>query len=231
MNLSSLSFFSNLRIDNRQFAVIGLGRFGQAVCLTLNELGYEVLAVDRDERKVNQILTEKVAAHAVRLDTTEPAALKESGIFDFDTVIVGIGNYLAESIITTLNLKEGGVNYIIAKSSSEIHMKLLRKVGADRVVFPEREMGIELARSLTKPRILDRFELDEHHAIVEAIVPEKFHGKTLLELELRAKYGVNVIAISQDNEFEINPDPRQRLQKGSAMVVVGSKKDIDRLPL
>ena len=231
MNLSSLNFFRSLRTENKQFAVIGLGRFGRAVCETLHSLGYEVLGVDTDEKKVTQILSDQIAAHAVELDSTEPTALKEAGIFEFDTVIVAIGNYLAESITTTLNLKEGGVAHVVAKASSETHLKLLTKVGADHVVFPEREMGCALARILTKPSILERFDLDPDHSIVEMLVPEKFDGKTIADLELRRNYGLNLIAVSHANKFEINPQPTERLKKGCAMVVIGSNKDINRLPI
>ena len=231
MNLSSLSFFRSLRTDNKQFAVIGLGRFGRAVCCTLHSMGYEVLGVDSDEKRVNQILTDQLASHAFQLDSTEPAALKEAGIFEFDTVIVAIGNYVEESVITTLNIKEGGVPHVVAKASSEIHEKLLRKVGADHVVFPEHEMGCALARSLTKPGILDRFELDPEHSIVELIIPEEFDGKTISELRLRTRYGLNLLAVSHEGKFEINPEPNRRLRKGSAMVVIGTNQGVDRLPI
>ena len=231
-SLSSLSFFRNLRgLENRQFAVIGLGRFGRAVCMTLHNLGYEVLGIDSDERRVAQAMTEHFAAHALQLDSTEPSALKEAGIFDFDTVIVAIGNYIQESIITTLNVKEAGVPYVVAKASSEIHGKLLQRVGADQVIYPEHEMGCELARALTRPGILDRFELDPDHSIVEVSVPPEFDGKTIVELELRSRYGLNLLAIGEDDKFEINPSPVMRLSKGSVMVVIGSNKGIDRLPL
>ena len=231
MNLSSLGFFRNLRQENRQFAVIGLGRFGRAVCSTLHKLGYEVLGTDIDERRVAQALKDQIVAHAVQLDSTDPAALKEAGIFEFDTVIVAIGNYLEESIITTLNVKEAAVPHVVAKASSEVHCKLLRRVGADHVVYPENEAGCALARSLTKPSILDRFELDPNHSIVEVLVPEEFHGKTVTQLELRKRYGLNLLAIGQDEQFEINPDPNKRLYKGMALVVIGSNRDIDRLPI
>lgn len=231
MNLSSLSFFRTLRKDNRQFAVIGLGRFGRAVCMTLHNLGYDVLGTDVDEKRVSQVLTDKIASHALQLDSTQPEALKQAGIFEFDTVIVAIGNYLQESIITTLNLKEAGVNHVVAKASSEVHGKLLQKVGADHVVYPEHETGCTLARALTKPSILDRFELDQDNSIVEIIVPEEFNGKTIAELKLRSLYGVNLLAVSHNNKFEINPSPHTRLEKGSAMVVIGSNRDINRLPI
>ena len=231
MNLSSLNFFRSLRSDNKQFAVIGLGRFGKAVCSTLHGLGYEVLGVDSDEKKVTQALTDRISSHVLQLDSTEPSALAEAGIFEFETVIVAIGNYLAESITTTLNLKEAGVSYVIAKASSETHLKLLKKVGADHVVFPEREMGCSLARILTRPSILERFDLDPDHSIAELIVPEKFDGKTISDLELRHKYGLNLLAVSRADKFEINPQPNERLRRGELMVVIGSNKDINRLPI
>lgn len=231
MNLSSLSFFRSLRLENKQFAVIGLGRFGRAVCLTLHNMGYEVLGIDSDEKRVAQILTDQLAAHAVQLDSTAPAALKEAGVFEFDTVIVAIGNYVEESVITTMNLKEAGIPHVVAKASSEIHEKLLRKVGADHVVFPEHETGCSLARSLTKPGILERFELDPDHSIVEIIVPDNFDGKTISELKLRSHYGLNLLAVSHEGRFEINPNPTMRLRRGSAMVVIGTNKCIDRLPI
>lgn len=230
MNLK-LKFLTNLRQENRQFAVIGLGRFGRAVCGSLHKLGYEVLGTDIDEKLVTQVLTQKLASHAIQLDSTEPQALKEAGIYEMDTVIVGIGNYLQESIITTLNVKEAGVEYVVAKASSEIHGKLLRRVGADHVVFPEHEAGCTLAETITKPGILERFELDPENSIVEVLVPEVFHNKTLAELELRSSYGVSVLALGNGEKFSINPDPRQKLSKGLVMVVIGSNKDIQRLPI
>lgn len=234
MNLASLSFFQTLRSPNRQFAVIGLGRFGRAVCGTLHSMGYEVLGIDSDEHRVAQALTDQIVTHAVQLDSTQPSALKEAGIPDFDTVIVAIGNYVEESVITTLNIKEAGVAHVVAKASSEIHVKLLKRVGADHVVFPEHEMGCELARSLTRPGILERFEIDPENSIVEVIVPQAFHQKTIVELDLRNKYGLTLLAVSQEEnpgKFEINPSPVTRLRAGAVMVVIGSSRGIDRLPV
>jgi trk system potassium uptake protein TrkA len=229
-SLSSLSFFRSARANSRQFAVIGLGRFGRAVCLTLHRMGYEVLGVDSDERCVTQSLSDELVAHAIQLDSSQPRALKESGIFEIDTVIVAIGNYVQESIITTLNLKEGGVRHVVAKASSEVHGKLLKRVGADHVVFPEHEMGCALAQSLTQPNILDRLKLDPENSIVEMAVPAEFDGRTILELDLRKHYGLNLLAISRDGKFEINPSPVMRLQKGWLMVLMGTNTGITQLP-
>ena len=238
VNISSLKFFRNLRATNRQFAVIGLGRFGRAVCQTLHGMGYEVMGIDSNENRVAQVLTDQIAAHAIQLDATQPSALIEAGIPDFDTVIVAIGNYVQESIITTLTVKESGVPHVVAKASSEIHGKLLVRVGADHVVFPEHEMGCELARSLTRPGILDRFELDPNHSIVEVVIPEAFDGKTIMEIDLRNHYGLTLMAISKggareddSDKFTINPSPVTRLQGGGLMVVIGDNKGIDKLPM
>ncbi len=233
MDLSSLDFFSGLRSgrQSKQFAVVGLGRFGRAVCQTLHNQGYDVLGIDSDEERVDQALNDHIVGHARSIDSTNPCALQEAGLFEQDTVIVAIGNYIQESIITTLNLKEGGVPHLVAKASSEIHAKLLKKVGADHVVFPEHDGGCSLARSLTKPGLLERFELDPEHSIVEVIVPEQFDGKTIRELQLRNRYGVNLIAHSQDGQFIINPAPSTVLQKGSAIVVVGANRNIGKLPI
>ncbi|MGL5943377.1 MAG: potassium channel family protein [Waterburya sp.] len=229
--MKSLSFLTNSSSKNRQFAVIGLGRFGRAVCSSLHKMGYEVLGTDIDEKLVNQALTHKIAAHAIQLDSTEPESLKEAGIFEMDTVIVAIGNYLQESIITTLNVKEAGVEQVVAKASSEIHGKLLRRVGADRVVFPEHEAGCALASTLTQPAFLERFELDTENSIVEVLVPVAFHNQTLAQLDLRKRYGVNVLAIGNGDKFVTNPNPGQLLKEGLVMVVIGSNKDLQRLPI
>ncbi len=229
--MKSLNFLTNSSTKNRQFAVIGLGRFGRAVCASLHKMGYEVLGTDIDERLVNQALTHKIASHAIQLDSTEPESLKEAGIFEMDTVIVAIGNYLQESIITTLNVKEGGVEQVVAKASSEIHGKVLRRVGADKVVFPEHEAGCALASNLTQPAFLERFELDPENSIVEVLVPEEFHNQTLAQLDLRRRYGLNVLAIGNGEKFVTNPNPGQVLKKGLVMVVIGSNKNLQRLPL
>jgi trk system potassium uptake protein TrkA len=231
MDFKNFNFKNVLGQEKRQFAVIGLGRFGRAVCGTLHKAGYDVLATDIDEKLVAQALLDKIASHAIQLDSTDVSALKEAGILEIDTVIVAIGNFLEESIVTTLNVKEAGVGQVIAKASSEVHGKLLKRVGADLVVFPEYDAGCALARNLTKPAILDRFDLDPNSSIVEIKVPEEFHGKTLLDLQLRNRYGLSVLAIGRGDKFEINPAPQTILNKDSAMVVIGSNKDINRLPI
>jgi trk system potassium uptake protein len=232
VDLSSLGFFSQLRSNtkSKQYAVIGLGRFGRAVCEALHQQGYDVVGIDTNDDRVAEALSDRIVGHGRTLDSTNPSALAEAGILELDTVIVAIGNYIQESIITTLNVKEGGVPHVVAKASSETHVKLLKKVGADHVVFPERDGGYSLARSLTKPGLLERFDLDPENSIVEVIVPESFGGKTIRDLALRSRYGVNLIAHSQDGKFIVNPDSMTVLQPGSAIVLVGANRDIAKLP-
>jgi trk system potassium uptake protein TrkA len=227
--MKKANFLKILRQENRQFAVIGLGRFGRSVCETLHQSGHEVLGVDQDAKLVAEALAAKVVSNAIALDSTDVNALREAGIFEFETVIVAIGNYLKESIVTSLNLKEGGVKYVVAKVSSDTHENILKRLGVDLIVFPEQEAGRDLAYRLTKPSIIDRFELDTEHSIVEMLVPENFDGKTLAELQLRKNYGVNLLAIGSEEKFKINPSPEERLLKGMIMVLIGSTRDIHDL--
>jgi trk system potassium uptake protein TrkA len=227
--MKKANFLKILRQENRQFAVIGLGRFGRSVCETLHQSGHEVLGVDQDAKLVAEALAAKVVSNAITLDSTDVNALREAGIFEFETVIVAIGNYLKESIVTSLNLKEGGVKYVVAKVSSDTHENILKRLGVDLIVFPEQEAGRDLAYRLTKPSIIDRFELDTEHSIVEMLVPENFDGKTLAELQLRKNYGVNLLAIGSEEKFKINPSPEERLLKGMIMVLIGSTRDIHDL--
>jgi len=230
VNLSGMNPFRNLKADNHQYAVIGLGRFGRAVCTTLHQLGHDVLGIDSNEKLVAQAISGQYTAHAVQLDSTEQMALQEAGVFEFDTVIVAIGNYIQESVITTLNLKEGGVPHVVAKASNDVHGKLLQKIGADRVIFPEHEMGCNLARALTRPNILERLILDAEHSVVEVTVPTEFDGHTIAELNLRSRFGLNLLALGEDkNHFQINPNPNQRLHKGQVMVVIGDNSAIEQI--
>lgn len=228
MNLSSLGIFRSLRSTGKQFAVIGLGRFGRAVCETLHRTGYEVMGVDAEEKSVTQVMADQITDHTLMLDSTDPSALKQAGILELDTVIVAIGKYVEQSVITTLNLKEGGVPFVVAKASSEVHDKLLRKVGADLVIFPEHEMGCTLAKSLIQPNILERLDLDPNNSVVEMIIPPELDGKTIAEVQLRNRYGLTLIAIGQNNKLEVNPQSDRKLTQGALMVVVGSNKDIER---
>ena len=214
---------------NKEFAVIGLGRFGLSVCETLYNYGAQVLAVDIDLKKVNLAVVDKIASHVVQADVTEPSALKELGIREVDVAIVALGTHMEESVVAVLTLKEIGVQHVIAKASSKVHEKLLKKVGADLVVFPEHEMGAELARGLVKPKLQDWFELDGEHSIAEISVPEPFVGKTLAETYMRSQHGLSVLALRIDDHYKVNPAANTVLSGGWSMIVIGENKKIDDL--
>ena len=212
----------------QQFAVIGIGRFGASVATTLYEMGHDVLALDASEEKIEGIV-DKVT-HGVVIDSTSEAALRSLGITNFDVVIVSIGQDIQASIFTTLVLKELGVNYIVAKARTSLHGKVLQKIGADRIVYPERDMGIRVANNLVATNVLDFIELSPDYSIVEIIVPKEMQGKSLRELDLRAKYGVNVLAIRRaDAQILVTPAASDRLQPDDLLIVIGGNKDIQKM--
>ncbi len=210
----------------KQFAVIGLGRFGGSICKTLIEEGAEVLAIDMDEDRVNEFTP--IATHAVIADSTDENVLKSLGLRNFDHVIVAIGDNIQASILTTLMLKELGVKKVTAKAQSDYHEKVLSKIGADNVTHPERDMGIRVANNITSSSVLDYLELSHEHSIVEVIAGQKMDGKTLIDLDVRANYGVNIVAIKKEGDINVSPRADQIVNKGNILIVIGSDKDIQR---
>ncbi|GEN36808.1 potassium channel family protein [Aneurinibacillus danicus] len=210
----------------KSYAVIGLGRFGSSVVNHLHKAGYEVMAVDENEERVQEHV--EAATHAVQADSTDEQALRDVGIGNFDVVVVAIGVDIQASILTTLLLKELGVKRIVAKAQNPRHGQVLYKVGADRVVFPERDMGIRVAHNLVSPNVLDFIELSPDYGVAEVAVSEKMQGKSLVELNVRAQFGVNVVAIKTNNDFNIAPGPEVLLQEGDILIVVGHNDDLRR---
>ncbi len=220
----------------RQFAVIGIGRFGFSVATSLTKQGCQVLAIDIRENLVEEIAD--LVTQAVQLDATDEKALRAVGIEDMDVVVVAIGVNKEASIMTTLILKEIGVRKVVTKAISTLHGKVLKRIGANRIVYPEGDMGERLARSLASPSILDNLELSSEYGIFEILTPTEFIGRTLKELDIRAKFGLNVIAIKhqvpkiEDNKFSaksninISPLPDDKIPPGSILVVVGSNECI-----
>ena len=211
----------------KQFIVLGLGRFGSAVATTLIELGHEVLGVDNDEERVND-LKDKIT-QAVQADITEERVLKELGVKNFDAAIVSIGTDLEASILVTMMLKEMGLKYIIAKAQNNLHAKVLKKIGVDKVVFPERDMGARIARRLITQNIKDYVELEPDYNIMEIEALPEFLDKSLSELDLRNKYGINVLAIKRDNSFNISPQAKDIIKKDDLLIVIGETKIITEL--
>ncbi|ADL08155.1 potassium channel family protein [Thermosediminibacter oceani] len=211
----------------KQFVVIGLGRFGSSVARTLYKLGYDVLGIDSNEEIV-QSLADSIT-HAVQADATDENTLKALGIRNFDVGIVSIGDDIQASILITLILKEMGLKYVVAKAQNDLHGKVLYKIGADRVVFPERDMGIRVAHNLVSSNILDYIELSPDFSIVEIKVLPEWYDKTLRELNMRVKHGLNVMAIKRNEDVIVSPGAEDFIKKGDILVVVGKNKDIEKL--
>ncbi|RPF46666.1 trk system potassium uptake protein TrkA [Thermodesulfitimonas autotrophica] len=211
----------------KQFAVIGLGRFGTSVAETLSRMGYDVLAVDVDAEKVNAVMD--IVTHAVQVDALDEHALKSLGIRNFDVVIVAIGEDIQANILVTVMLKEMGVKTVVAKARTELHGRVLAKVGADKVVFPERDMGVRVARALVAANIVDQIELSPDYSLMELIAPREFVGKSIGEAAIRMKYGVTVLAIRRGDEIIISPGARHTVEEGDILVVVGRNDRLRRL--
>ena len=211
----------------KQFIVLGLGKFGSAVATTLVELGHEVLGVDNDEERVDA-LKDKIT-QAVQADITEEKVLKELGVKNFDAAIVGIATDLEASILVTMMLKEMGLKYIIAKAQNNLHAKILKKMGVDKVVFPERDMGARIAQRLITPNIKDYIELEPDYNIIEIEALPEFVDKSLSELDMRNKYGINVLAIKRDSIFNISPRAEDIIKKDDFLIVIGETKKITEL--
>jgi trk system potassium uptake protein TrkA len=213
-------------MKKKEFAVIGLGRFGGSVCRTLSEQGMEVLAIDINEDKVNEYAS--IASQAVVADSTDENVLKSLGIRNFDHVIVAIGDNIQASILTTLILKELGVEKITVKATNDYHEKVLKKIGADHIVHPERDMGERIANNMISNNVLDYLELSDRHSIVEIVANERLHGHSLLELDIRAKYGINIVAIKRNNDIIVSPLASEVIYEGDILIVIGADQDIDR---
>lgn len=211
----------------KSFAVIGLGRFGSSLAKTLHELDYEVMAIDIDEQLIQDSV--HFVTHAVQADSTDETALKELGIRNFDVVVVAIGQDIQASILTTLILKELGVKFIVAKAQNERHGKVLYKIGADRVIFPERDMGIRVAHNLISPNILDYIELAEDYSIMEIVAADWMIGHSLVELNIRQRFGVSVMAIKSGNQINVAPRADDVIKEGDVLVIIGHNKDINKL--
>lgn len=211
----------------KQYAVIGLGRFGTSVAKTLYGMEYEVLGIDGDEDKVQDAVD--YVTHAVTADATDENALKALGIRNFDVVVVAIGADIQASILTTLILKEQGVKHIVAKAQNELHGKVLSKIGADKVVYPERDMGVRVAHNLISPNILDYIELSPDYSMVEIVASDKIVGKTLAEVDFRRKYHCNVMAIKTNGRINISPLANDKIHEGDVLVVIGKNEDLQDL--
>lgn len=211
----------------KQFVVLGLGRFGSSVAKNLTQMGHEVLAVDNDEELVNALAPYVMSA--VQADATDETALAALGLRNFDAAVVAIGSSSRDSILVTVLCKEAGVPLVIAKAEDDLHAKVLLKVGADRVVFPERDMGMRVARSLDTPNIIELIELSNEHRIAEVLTPAKWCGRTLLDINVRRNFGLSVIGIRRGEKFLGSPGAETVLLEGDVLLMLGQSKDIEAI--
>ena len=212
---------------NKTYAVFGLGRYGLSVAKELVNNGAEVIAVDSDENIVNTVSNELPFCKCA--DTTDSEVLKRLGISNVDIVIVAMAGNIESSVMTVMQCKELGVPTVIAKCSNEVHFKILTKVGADKVVFPEKDSGIRMAKNLLSSGFVDAVELSNDVSMIELDIKEEWVGKNLLELNFRKKYSLNVIAIKEKNKININIEPSTPLSEDMKLIVIGNKNKILKL--
>ncbi len=211
----------------KQFVVIGCGRFGSSLAKTLFDLGYDVMVIDKNPEKIQDI--SPYVTHAVQADALDETTLKAIGIGNFDVAAVALGTNLEASIMTTLIVKELGVGMVIAKAQNENHGKVLEKLGADRVVHPERDMGVRIARNLVSSNLLDYIEFAPDYGIVEISALKEWEGKTLSELQLPTRYGINVIAIKHTDSINISPAADEVIGADDILVVIGNNQELIQL--
>lgn len=210
----------------QQFVVIGLGRFGSSLALELMEMGYEVLGIDHQEERVEDMSDH--LTHAVVADATDEGIMRSLGVRNFDCGIIAIGDNMERSILAAILLKEIGVKQVVAKAISILHGRALSRLGVDRVIFPERDMGIRVAHQLVTPNLLDYIELSKDYKIVELTVPSCMNGKSLSDLNTRAKYGCSIVALNRESGIIVAPTAHDHLSEGDVMVLIGSNESIDR---
>jgi len=217
----------------KQFAVIGLGRFGSEVARTLSKNKFDVIAVDRDENRVREV--SDFVTMALQLDAVDEKALREAGIQNVDVAVVSIGENIEASILVVMTLKDLGIRDIVAKAVSELHGRILAQLGIKRVVHPERDMAQKVAYNLIQSKVLDMIELSPDYSIIESPVPAFIQGKSISQVNLRANYGITIIAIIRMNEsgsdresWNINPHPSDVIRKNDIIVLLGSNRDIEK---
>lgn len=211
----------------KQFIVLGLGSFGASVAVTLQNLGCDVVAVDQDMECVDDI-ADKVT-YAMRADIGNPELLKSLDSRNFDGIVIASSENLEGSIMAVMSAREMGIPYILCKAHNKRCAEVLRKVGADAVVFPEKEMGKRIAKNLVSANLADWIALSPDYSIVEAAIPKRWEGKTLKELDVRKTYGVNVVGLKEGERVEITPDPDMPLRKGMILMLVGSNEALESI--
>ena len=209
-----------------QFFVAGLGRFGKSVAITLEKMGYDVMAMDSDEEVVQDL--SDTLGYVVCGDCSDEKNLISMGAGNADIAVVSVGD-LSASLMTTLLLKEMGVKKIVVKALGEVHGKMLQKIGADKIIYSEKEMGIRVAHNLISPGIVDYIEMENNITIVSIHVPSDWVGKNLIQIDVRRKYNINVAAIKRDGEMMVNPRPDMKLEAKDMVVILGDNESVKKV--
>jgi trk system potassium uptake protein TrkA len=220
-------------MTKRSFAVIGLGRFGNAIATTLAEFGHEVVGIDSSEEKVGQVAD--FVTTAMQLDATDERALRAAGIQDVEVAVISIGEDIESSVLVVMLVKELGIPTIVAKATTPLHGRILKKLGVSRVIFPEREMAVRIAHSLVVPNVLDYVELSRDFSIVEIPAPPEFVGRTLRDLQLRPRFGLTLIAIRRRGDAggpdvtNVGPSGDDEIRTGDVLALLGPNAQLSDL--
>lgn len=212
---------------SKQFAVIGMGRVGSSLVRTLEALGHDVLGVDQEEDRIQDLSDELPGVHLVTANAAESEVLRNLGLEQFDGAAVVIGESIQDSVLVTLILKDLGVPMVFSRANNDLHARVLDRIGADHVIQPEKEFGEFLARQMSLPGIQDYLELGNDEAIIEIEVPEEWVGKSLADMRLHRKKDLTVLAIKGKDQGGTLPQPDTALEKGTILVIGGPKKELD----
>ena len=211
----------------KQYAVFGLGSFGESVAIALQGLGCEVIVEDDDMERIEDIANS--VSYAMKADFGDPDVVRSLGTKNLDGVVVAVADNMEASIMATLVCKEIGVPYVISKAKNDLHATVLKKIGADAIIFPEKEMGVRLAKNLMSANFADWIALSPDYSLVETVIPRGWIGKSLQDLDVRRKYGINVVGIKVGEDVEVNPNPEKALEDGMVMILVGANKDLENI--
>lgn len=211
----------------KQYAVFGLGSFGESVAVALQKLGCEVIAVDNHMDRIEEISSQ--VSYAMKADFGDPDVIQSLGTRNLDGVVVGVSENMEASVMAVLVSKEIGVPYVLAKAKNDLHAKILKKIGADAVILPEEEMGRRIAKNLMSANFADWISLSPEYSIMEISIPQKWVGRSLRELDVRRTYDINVVGIKEGEKVEVNPDPEKPLRAGTIVILVGADKELEKL--
>ena len=214
-------------MNSRSYAVIGLGQFGMTVALTLADAGCDVLAIDDREENVQDI-AEKVS-YAVKADVKEPGILQSVGVQNVDVAVIAVAENMEASIIAAMQVKELGVPFVMAKAMNALHGRILEKIGADKVIYPEQSMGVRVARNLLSSGFLDTFELSPEFSMAEFKIPDSWIGKTLRDLKIREKNKINLVGLKRGNDVDINPNPAEPLPADCTVMAIGKNEELNKV--